>query len=126
MVWLHVVTVLVVAQYMGFGILVGWARGRYEVHAPAVTGHPMFERLYRVHMNSLEQMVTLLPAMYLSAQFWSPMWSAAAGVAYIVGRFVYLKAYANDPKSRTLGFVLGYFPIMGLLAATLVGAVMAG
>lgn len=126
MIWLHVVAVLVVAQYMGFGILVGWARGRYKVHAPAVTGDPMFERLYRVHMNSLEQMVALLPAMYLSAQFWSPLWSAAAGVAYIVGRLVYLKAYASAPQSRTLGFVMSFFPIVGLLAATLMGALMAG
>lgn len=126
MTWLDAVAVLAVAQYMGFGMLVGWARGRYGVHAPAVSGHEMFERYYRVHMNTLEQLVPLLPAMYLSARYWSPMWSVAAGLIYIVGRFIYLQAYARDPKSRTLGFVLGFFPTVGLLAAALVGAVLAG
>lgn len=125
MVWLHAVAALVIVQFMGFSMMVGWARGRYGVHAPAVTGDPMFERYYRVHMNSLEQMVTLLPAMYLCAQFWSPWWSVAAGVVYIVGRFVYLQAYLHDPKTRSLGFALSFFPVAGLMAATLVGAAMA-
>ncbi len=126
MTWLDAVAVLAVAQYLGFGMVVGWARGRYGVHAPAVSGHAMFERYYRVHMNTLEQLVALLPAMYLCARYWSPMWSVAAGLIYIAGRFIYLQAYARDPKTRTLGFALSFFPIAGLLAGALAGAFFVG
>lgn len=125
MAWLDAVAVLAVAQYLGFGMLVGWARGRYGVHAPAVSGHAMFERYYRVHMNTLELLVALLPGLYLSARYWSPLWSVAAGLVYVVGRFVYLQAYARDPKGRTLGFALSFFPIVGVLGASLVGALLA-
>jgi len=37
------------------------------VKAPAVSGHEMFERVYRVQMNTLELMVLLLPGLYLGA-----------------------------------------------------------
>lgn len=118
---LDVVTVLAIAQYIWFGVLVGQARGRYGVHAPAVTGHDIFERYYRVQMNTLELLVPLVPAMYLAARYWSPLWVAAAGGVFIVGRFVYLRAYVSDPKTRSLGYALSALPLLALLIAVLVG-----
>jgi glutathione S-transferase len=118
---LDVVTVLAIAQYIWFGVLVGQARGRYGVHAPAVTGHDIFERYYRVQMNTLELLVPLVPAMYLAARYWSPLWVAAAGGVFIVGRFVYLRAYVSDPKTRALGYALSALPLLALLIAVLVG-----
>ncbi|CAM8648312.1 Membrane-associated, eicosanoid/glutathione metabolism (MAPEG) protein [Comamonadaceae bacterium] len=123
--WLDLVTVLAIAQYLWFGVLVGQARGRYGVNAPAVTGHDMFERYYRVQMNTLELLVPLVPAMYLAARYWSPLWVAAAGVVYIVGRFIYLRAYVSDPKTRALGYSLSALPLLGLLAAVIAGVFMA-
>ncbi|NBW51793.1 MAG: MAPEG family protein [Betaproteobacteria bacterium] len=123
--WLDLVTALAIAQYIWFGVLVGQARGRYGVHAPAVTGHDIFERYYRVHMNTLELLVPMVPAMYLAARYWSPVWVAATGLVYIVGRFIYLRAYVSDPKTRTLGYALSAFPLLGLLVAVVAGVFMA-
>ncbi len=123
--WLDLVTTLAIAQYIWFGVLVGQARGRYGVHAPAVTGHDMFERYYRVHMNTLELLVPMVPAMYLAARYWSPVWVAAAGAVYVLGRFIYLRAYVSDPKTRTLGYSLSAFPLLGLLLAVVAGVFMA-
>lgn len=123
--WLDLVTAVAIAQYIWFGVLVGQARGRYGVHAPAVTGHETFERYYRVQMNTLELLVPMVPAMYLAARYWSPVWVAAAGAVYVVGRFIYLRAYVSDPKTRTLGYSLSAFPLLGLLVAVVVGVFMA-
>jgi len=123
--WLDLVTVLAIAQYIWFGMLVGQARGRYGVQAPAVTGHETFERYYRVHMNTLELLVPMVPTMYLAARYWSPVWVAAAGAVYVVGRFIYLRAYVFDPKTRALGYSLSALPLLGLLVAVLAGVFMA-
>ena len=123
--WLDLVTAVAIAQYIWFGVLVGQARGRYGVHAPAVTGHETFERYYRVQMNTLELLVPLVPAMYLAARYWSPVWVAAAGAVYVLGRFIYLRAYVSDPKTRTLGYSLSAFPLLGLLLAVVAGVFMA-
>lgn len=123
--WLDLVTAVAIAQYIWFGVLVGQARGRYGVHAPAVTGHETFERYYRVQMNTLELLVPMVPAMYLAARYWSPVWVAAAGAVYVVGRFIYLRAYVSDPKTRTLGYSLSAFPLLGLLVAVVAGVYMA-
>jgi glutathione S-transferase len=123
--WLDLVTVLAIAQYVWFGVLVGQARGRYGIHAPAVSGHDIFERYYRVHMNTLELLVAIVPAMYLAARYWSPTWVAAAGAVYVVGRFIYLRAYVSDPKTRSLGYALSALPLLGLLVAVIAGVFMA-
>lgn len=126
MMWIDVVAVLAVLQFIGFGMMVGAARTKYQVHAPATSGHPQFERMYRVHMNTLEVLVCLLPALYLAARYWEPSYVAAVGAVYLVGRLVYLRAYTQNPASRGLGFALSIFPVLGLLGATLVGVVMKG
>jgi glutathione S-transferase len=123
--WLDLVTAVAIAQYIWFGVLVGQARGRYGVHAPAVTGHETFERYYRVQMNTLELLVPMVPAMYLAARYWSPVWVAAAGAVYVLGRFIYLRTYVSDPKTRTLGYSLSAFPLLGLLLAVVAGVFMA-
>ncbi|MDT7515018.1 MAPEG family protein [Rhodoferax mekongensis] len=123
--WLDLVTAVAIAQYIWFGVLVGQARGRYGVHAPAVTGHETFERYYRVQMNTLELLVPLVPAMYLAARYWSPVWVAAAGAVYVVGRFIYLRAYVANPKTRALGYSLSALPVLGLLVAVVAGVFMA-
>jgi uncharacterized membrane protein YecN with MAPEG domain len=110
---------------MWFGVQVGGARGKYSIKAPAVSGHEVFERIYRVQMNTLEQLVVFLPVLWMAARYWNPVWMAAIGAVYLVGRMIYRNSYIKDPGSRTLGFALTFFPSMVLLLATLVGAVMA-
>ena len=121
---IDVVALLAVAQYLVFGSLVGQARGKYGVQAPAVTGHEMFERTYRVQMNTLEMLVAFLPALYLAARYWPTAYVAGAGVVYLIGRVLYARAYLTKPDSRGLGFLLSMAPVTALLLAALVGALM--
>jgi uncharacterized MAPEG superfamily protein len=126
MAWIDLVAVLALLQQIFFAFLVGGARSKYTVHAPATSGHPHFERLYRVHMNTLEQLVILLPALYLASRYWSPAIVALGGAVYLLGRLIYWRSYVKDPTSRTLGFALSVLPIWLMLLATLVGIVMKG
>ena len=116
------VAVLALVQYILFGMLVAQARGKFGVNAPAVTGHPVFERYVRVQMNTLELLVALLPGLALFALYVSPTWATALGAIYLVGRFVYLRSYVSDPSTRSIGFGLSMLPILALLIGALVGA----
>lgn len=122
MAWVHLVTLLAVAQFMWFGFLVGGARVKHGIAAPATTGNEIFERYYRVHMNTLEMLIVFLPSMWLAAQYWSPLWTAEAGAIYLVGRVVYLKGYVSDPKKRSTGYGISLLPTAALLLAAIVGA----
>ena len=44
MAFIHFLALLAVLQYLYFGVLVGRARLRYKIKAPAVTGDDNFER----------------------------------------------------------------------------------
>jgi uncharacterized MAPEG superfamily protein len=121
--YVEFVTLIALIQFFVFGALVGQARGKYGVLAPAISGHEMFERAYRVQMNTLELLVLLLPGLYLGATLWSATYTAVAGAVYIVGRIVYWRAYMAEPKSRSLGFALSMGPILVLLVASFIAVV---
>lgn len=123
--YVDLVALLAVVQFFVFGILVGRARGKYGVHAPAMSGHEMFERANRVQMNTLEQLVMFLPSLYLAAKYWSATVAAIAGVVYLVGRVLYCAAYLKDPRKRGLGFLLTSGPTMVLLFGS-IGLIVAG
>jgi len=121
--WVTIVTVLALVQFLTFGILVGRARAKYQVSAPAITGNPVFERYFRVQMNTLELLVILLPAMWLFALQVSANGAAGLGAVYLVGRMIYLRSYVREPKSRSLGFGLSSMPILIMLAWLLFAAI---
>ena len=125
MVLVEIVTVLALLQFVVFGALVGRARGKYGISAPAVSGHEMFERYYRVQMNTLELLVVFVPSLWLAARYWSPLVVAAIGAIYLVGRVLYFRAYVSEPAKRGTGFVMSLGPAVLLLLATLVGAAIA-
>jgi uncharacterized MAPEG superfamily protein len=122
--WIVLIALLALLQQLWFGILVSRARGRYGVTAPAVTGNTIFERYYRVQMNTLELLVLFVPALYLSALYVPPLWPALLGVLYLIGRLLYARAYITDPPKRGLGFGLSLLPIMALLLLGLIGTVL--
>ena len=117
-----IVALLALLQYLFFAILVGRARSKFGVNGPAVTGHPVFERYFRVQMNTLELLIVLLPGLWLFAYYVRPTWAALLGAVYLVGRFVYLRSYVTDPAKRGMGFGLSLLPIFVLLLGALIGA----
>lgn len=119
-----IVTILALAQYVYFGIQVGGAHQKYGIKVPAMTGDPQFECVNRVHQNTLEQLVVLIPALWLYAYFVNPLWGAGMGVVYLIGRFIYSSAYKKDPSTRTLGFMLSFLPSAVMMAWVLVATVM--
>jgi len=116
------VIALALLEYAIFGMLVGWARGKYGVVAPATGGHPVFERYFRVHMNTLEQLVAFVPAMWLFGTYVNPTWAAWLGLVFVVARKYYLVGYVADPAKREIGFGLTALPVMILLIGGLWGA----
>jgi glutathione S-transferase len=119
-----IVTVLALVQYMFFGVQVGGARQRCGVSAPASSGNHEFECLNRIHQNTLEQLIVLLPVLWIFAHFVNPLWGAGLGVVYLIGRFIYRAAYMKDPKGRGLGFALSFLPGAIMAVWLLIVAVM--
>ncbi len=117
--------VAVLLVYMWIAGQVGKARRVYDVPAPASSGHQEFDKRYRVQLNTVEQLVLLLPAVFLALPVLGDRWTAVTAAVFALGRVIYARAYWRDPKSRTLGFMLSFIPILVLLIAAVVGAVRA-
>lgn len=119
-----IVIAVALLEYIGFGMLVGRARVKYGVDAPATSGHEIFERYFRVHQNTMEMLVVFLPAIWLFGEYVSPAWAAGLGLVFVIGRVVYLQSYVADPARRSAGFGLSFLPIAIALIGTLVSATM--
>jgi uncharacterized MAPEG superfamily protein len=107
-----------------FGGLTGAARGKGGVQAPAISGDELFERRFRVHYNTLEQLVGFIPGLWAFATFVSAQIAAILGVVYLVGRILYFMQYTKNPASRGPGFVLSALPVFVLVLGGIVGVVM--
>lgn len=122
--WVALITLLAVLEYVLVTMRCGRARMIYGVRAPAVTGHDVFERHYRVQQNTLEQLVAFIPSLWLFAALVSAPWAAVLGAVFVVGRALYAHAYVNDPRSRGPGFGLSAGATLVLLAGALIASVV--
>lgn len=113
-----VLTVLLLMTTMG---LVGRARGRYGVKAPATQGPEGFERAFRVQMNTQESALMFLPALWAAASFGQPWLSALFGAAWLLARVWYLVAYLDPAGNRGPAFALSALAILALVVQALWG-----
>lgn len=119
------VTALALIEFFVFGLLVGRARATYDVPAPAIAGHPVFERYMRAHQNTMEQLVVFVPAIYLFATYVGPSLAAIFGLVFIVGRAIYFAGYVAEAKRRGTGFVISALAQIVLMLGGAIGALYA-
>lgn len=117
--WPALITLGVVVLLFVVAGNVGKARGKYKIMAPATTGDPAFERVFRIQMNTMENAVAFLPVLWLFAAFVSGIWSAALGAVWLAARVWYAVAYQKDPAKRGPPFGLSMlaFAVLTLGAA---------
>ena len=121
----HLVITLALVEFFLFGLAVARARTRYNIPAPATTGNAVFERYFRVQMNTLEQLVIFVPSIILFARYVSAPLAAALGVLFIIGRAVYYRGYVRAVEERHTGFLLSVIPNLVLLAGGFLGVLWA-
>jgi glutathione S-transferase len=122
--WSALVTLLAVIFYFYTGFLVGGAREKFGVKAPATTGHPEFERVFRVQMNTLEWMPIFLPSLWLFAAYVGDISAAVIGLVWIAGRVLYLIGYSEAADKRHRGFGVQVLAAAVLWVGALVAIVM--
>jgi len=117
------ITLLVVLLIVLAALNVGRARGLYGIKAPAVSGHELFERAFRVHMNTLESAVIMLPALWLYALFIGDVGAGVTGAVWLAARVWYAIAYQRDPAKRSAAYGISFLAFIGLWAGALWGVV---
>ena len=121
MAYVHLVIVLALLEFLLFGYAVGRARTRYNVPAPAMSGHEVFDRCFRAQMNTLEQLMLFLPSIWLFAHYLNAWAAVTLGVIFIIGRGLYFRGYVQAAEARHAGFVLSAIPNVTLLVGALIG-----
>jgi glutathione S-transferase len=119
--WVHGVVILSLIEYLVFCVLVGRARAKYAIAAPAVAGNEMFERYFRVQQNTLEQLIVFIPAVLLFARYTSTLWAAILGVAFVIARIVYAAGYISAPQRRGTGAGISFLCEVLLVLGALIG-----
>ena len=99
-----IVTCLALLFYFFSSIRVARARAAFGIKAPAISGNPDFERVFRVQMNTLEWLPIFLPSLWLFAIYVSDPLAAAVGLVWIAGRALYMTGYSQAAEKREGGF----------------------
>lgn len=117
--YVAIVTLMALLTYFWMGLMVGRARAKSGIAAPAMTGDPVLERTIRAHYNTLEWLPLFLVPLWLFAIYWSDMVAAIVGLVWIVGRVLYQLGYVADPKKREAGFMIQALAVAVLLFGSL-------
>jgi glutathione S-transferase len=119
------ITLLALILYTVLTLRVASMRGIHRIATPGTAGPPDFERALRIQMNTLEQFVPFVIAMWLCALYLQPLVAALGGAIWLVGRLLYVSAYTADPDRRSLPFAISTLATIGLIIGALVGVVLA-
>ena len=100
------ITLLAIAFYFSTCINVARSRDKSGVKVPAMSGHPDFDRAFRIQMNTLEWMPIFLPSLWLFAIYIGDAVAAGIGAVWIIGRIVYFIGYHSAVAKRGPGFAI--------------------
>jgi len=116
---------LALLEYVVMAALVGRAREKFGILAPTMTGHPDFERVIRVHLNTLENLIIFVPAVWVFGSYVSVLWAAILGVVFVVARAVYAIGYLRAAEKRSIGAAVTGLVDLVLVVGGLIGLALA-
>ncbi|TDJ45176.1 MAG: MAPEG family protein [Gammaproteobacteria bacterium] len=119
------VTIAAVVYTFILSGFVSAARAKTGVNAPAMAGQPDFDRVFRIHMNTVEQLVLFIPVLWLATSVVGDLWAAEIGVVWIVGRLTYAAGYRKAVEKRGPGFLITLLSTAILTAIALWGVIQA-
>lgn len=117
-------TLLITVLMFALAINVGRARGVYDVKAPATTGNPDFERIYRVQMNTIEAAVCFLPCLWIFAAFLSDGWAGVVAAVWLIGRIMYAIGYQREASKRSAGFSVSFLALIAAFLGSAYGVAL--
>jgi glutathione S-transferase len=121
--FLPLITFLALFLYFGLGIGVGIARAKYKVPVPQISGNEDFERAFRVHQNTLEQIVIFIPSLWMFGLTVNARAAAGLGAIWLVGRILYAWGYYQAAEKRGLGFAVSSLANLILLVGSAIGSI---
>lgn len=108
-------TLALLIQYFIFSLFVGAARYKTGVKAPATTGDPFFEATFRIQHNTLEQLIHVIPALWVCSYFLSQTFAVACAGLFLIGRILFFVGYRAAPEKRAPGFIMGWLSSIALI-----------
>nr|XP_033783626.1 leukotriene C4 synthase [Geotrypetes seraphini] len=97
---LAAVTVLGVLEQAYFALQVIYARRKYKVSPPNISGNPEFERFYRAQVNCSEYFPLFLSVLWVAGIYFHQGVAACTGILYLCGRYQYFHGYAASAQGR--------------------------
>jgi glutathione S-transferase len=95
-------TIVAIIVYFSQSIFVAVGRSKHGVQLPKTTGvNDDFDRIWRVHYNTLEQMPVFLPLLWIFALTVSSFYAGCLGLVWSFGRVGYMVGYYKSVKSRS-------------------------
>jgi len=123
MLLIALISLLSLVLVFWFGIAVSRARRRYHINPPTMIGNPDFERVVRVHANTVDNLVPFLVALWLCALLFSPLGAVVLGVIWLLARVWYALAYYRAAEKRVAPFGVSTFCTALLIIGALIGIV---
>ena len=123
--FVYFMIMLALLEYVAMAALVGRAREKFGILAPTMTGHPDFERVIRVHLNTLENLIIFVPAVWIFASYVSALWAAILGFVFVVARAVYAIGYLRAAEKRSIGAAVTGLVDLVLVVGGLIGLALA-
>ena len=117
-------TLALLTQYFIFSLFVGAARHKTGVKAPATTGDPFFEATFRIQHNTLEQLIHVIPALWICSYFLSQTVAVVCAGLFFIGRILFFIGYRTAPEKRAPGFIMGWLSSIVLILGGAWGVIL--